>query len=325
MPIYDSKATGKKKLLRVLLVSLTALAVQSDGIAAMAEVLPQISQQQSPAIPDQILMSNNEELAADPQAPVRFDLLDPAQYALQAKDYGGHPAYGAAILARGCADYFESRSHHDQDLADAAKLEKSGDRNFEDLVAATAFKIRTMEAQCSGVTAEDIRNSGDLLREAAAAGDVNAKAIVLFEDFRAVDAARAEAKLANKAFDVDPAVYKDWLNEAVHLTEQGNLRGAQLAALLTGLSAYGQKDMTTSAMWSMVAQQSNGEAFDSGKFSFETEPYNELSGAERAAATERAKTVFGACCNQPSAQAQEKADRVIAAPEREEIGQLPAR
>ncbi len=238
---------------------------------------------------------------------------------------GGHPAYGAAILARVCADYFESRSHHDQDLADAAKLEKSGDRNFEDLVAATAFKIRTMEVQCSGVTAEDIRNSGDLMREAAAAGDVNAKGIVLFEDFRAVDAARAEAKLANKAFDVDPAVYKDWLNEAVHLTEQGNLRGAQLAALLTGLSAYGQKDMTTSAMWSMVAQQSKGEAFDSGKFSFETEPYNELSGAERAAATERAKTVFGACCNQPSAQAQEKADRVIAAPEREEIGQLPAR
>ncbi|MQU87766.1 hypothetical protein GHK70_32370, partial [Sinorhizobium meliloti] len=92
MPTYDSKSTGKKKLLRVLLVSLTALAVQSDGIAAMAEVLPQISQQQSPAIPDQILMSNNEELAADPQAPVRYDLLNPAQYALQAKDYGGHPA-----------------------------------------------------------------------------------------------------------------------------------------------------------------------------------------------------------------------------------------
>ncbi|WP_376742438.1 hypothetical protein [Ensifer canadensis] len=91
MPIYDSKATGKKKLLRVLLVSLTALAVQSDGIAAMAEVLPQISQQQSPGIPNQILISNNEELAADPQAPVRFDLLDPAQYALQAKDYGGIP------------------------------------------------------------------------------------------------------------------------------------------------------------------------------------------------------------------------------------------
>ncbi|MDX0116739.1 hypothetical protein GOC07_32060 [Sinorhizobium meliloti] len=323
MPIYDSKSTGKKKLLRVLLVSLTALAVQSDVIAAMAEVLPQISQQQSPAIPDQILISNNEELAAASQASVRYDLLNPAQYALQAKDYGGHPAYGAAILARGCANYFESKSHHDQDLADAAKLEKSGDRNFEDLVAATAFKIRTMEAQCSGVTAEDIRNSGDLLREAA--GDVNAKAIVLFEDFRAVDAARAEAKLANKAFDVDPAVYKDWLNEAVHLTEQGNLRGAQLAALLTGLSPYGQKDMTTSAMWSMVAQQSNGEAFDSGKFSFETEPYNELSGAERAAATERAKTVFDSCCNQPSAQAQEAPDRVIAAPEREEIGQLPAR
>ncbi|MDX0160177.1 hypothetical protein GOC22_32210, partial [Sinorhizobium meliloti] len=100
MPTYDSKSTGKKKLLRVLLVSLTALAVQSDGIAAMAEVLPQISQQQSPAIPDQILMSNNEELAADPQASVRYGLLDPAQYALQAKDYGGHPAYGAAILAR---------------------------------------------------------------------------------------------------------------------------------------------------------------------------------------------------------------------------------
>ncbi|WQO64505.1 hypothetical protein U8C40_15340 [Sinorhizobium medicae] len=182
-----------------------------------------------------------------------------------------------------------------------------------------------MEVQCSGVTAEDIRNSGDLLREAAAAGDVNAKGIVLFEDFRALDAARAEAKLANKAFDVDPAVYKDWLNEAVHLTEQGNLRGAQLAALLTGLSAYGQKDMTTSAMWSMVAQQSNGEAFDSGKFSFETEPYNELNSAERAAATERAKSVFDSCCNQPSAQAQEAPDRVIAAPEREEIGQLPAR
>ncbi|MBB5260917.1 hypothetical protein [Rhizobium leguminosarum] len=44
MPIYYSKSTGKKKLLRVLLVSLTALAVyciyQSDEIAPTAEVLP---------------------------------------------------------------------------------------------------------------------------------------------------------------------------------------------------------------------------------------------------------------------------------------------
>ncbi|MCQ1774776.1 hypothetical protein NOI24_26090 [Neorhizobium galegae] len=288
MPIFYSTSTGKKKLLRALVVSLTALAaygiyciLQSDEIAPTAEVLP-----------------------ANPQAPVRFDLLNPAKYALEAEDYGGHPAYGAAMLARGCANYFESRGNHDQDLADAAKLGKSGDRNFEDLVAATAFKIRTMEVQCSGVTVEDIRNSGDLLREAAAAGDVNAKGIVLLEDFRAADAARAEAKLANKPFDVDPAVYKNWLNEAVHLTEQGNLRGAQLAALLTSLSAYGQKDMTASAMWSMVAQQSKGEAFDSGKFSFETEPYNELSSAERAVATERAKNVFEACCTQPSAQDQ---------------------
>lgn len=312
MRIHYSKSSGNKKLLRVLLASLAALAVycvycifRSDEIAPAAKVLPEVSQQQSPPIPDQILISNNEEPPADPQAPVRFGLLNPAQFALHAKDFGGHPAYGAAMLARVCASYFESRSNHDQDLADAAKLEKSGDKNFEDLVAITAFKIRTMEVQCNGVTAEDIRNSGDLMREAAVAGDVNAKGIVLFEDFRAADALRTEAKLADKAFDADPAVYKDWLNEAVHLTEQGNLRGAQLAALLTGVSAYGQKDMTASAMWSMVAQQSKGVAFDSSKFSFETEPYNELSSAERAAATERAKNVFGTCCNQPSAQAQE--------------------
>ncbi|UIK14368.1 hypothetical protein LZK80_32005 (plasmid) [Rhizobium leguminosarum] len=209
------------------------------------------------------------------------------------------------MQARVCANYFESKSSQDQDLAQAAKLAKSGDRNFKELVAATAFMNRTMEVQCRGVTAEDIRNSGDLLREAAAAGDINAKAIVLFEDFRAADAARSEAKLANKAFDVDPARYKDWLDQAIHLTEQGNLRAAQLAALLTGLSAYGQKDMTASAMWAMVAQQSKGEAFDSGKFSFETEPYNELGSAERAAATERARNVFDTCCNHPSAQPQQ--------------------
>ena len=239
--------------------------------------------------------------AAD-KKPAPYALLNPAEYALTARDYGGHPAYGSAMLANVCANHFESRGNHDQDMADAARLQRSGSQEFANLVEETAFKIRTMEVQCQGVTARDIKNAGALMREAAAAGDINAKGVVLLEDFRAADSERRDAKQAGRAYETSPAVYKSWLSDATKLAEQGNQDAARLAALMTSVSSYGQQDAATSAMWTMVSQQSKGEAFDPSRFSFDTEPYNTMSNAEKTAAIQRAQVAYTACCSKPAVQ-----------------------
>lgn len=225
-------------------------------------------------------------------------LINPAEYALQAKDYGGHPAYNAAMHAKVCADYFASRSQHDQDLADANQLQRTGNKEYKNIVAETVFTIRTLEVQCRDVTDKDIKNVATLMREAAAAGDIKAQSFVLLEDFHAADAARFKAKQAGNADNTPPATYMGWLDSATKLAEQGNLEAASLAGLMTGIDRYGQKDVAASAAWLLVSLQTLGQPFNPSYFSFENEPYSTMSEAQKASAIRRAKDVYAACCSE---------------------------
>lgn len=223
--------------------------------------------------------------------------LNPADFALTPKDYGGHPAYNAAMHARVCAQYFASRSQHDQDLADAMKLERMPENKYEDLVAETVFKIRTLEVQCRDITERDIKSIPALMREAAAAGDIKARASVLFEDFQTAEKARIEAKMMGARNNTPTTAYSAWLGTAIELAERGNQEAARIAGALTAVGTYGQQDVVASAAWMLVGLQTQGESFEPAYFPFDSEPYNTMSEAQKTIAIQRARATYTACCS----------------------------
>lgn len=222
---------------------------------------------------------------------------NPADFAVKPSDFGGHPAFNQAMMARVCEDYFRSKKDQDQDMADAAQLERSGIKGMEGIVKQTQFKIQVMEVQCQNVTQSDIAKAGALLREAAAAGDRSAQSIVLQEDFRAADARRIKDKAEGRTQEDSAGQYKHYLDGATQLAKEGDAEAALLAGKLTLSSVYGQRDIGASASWMLVGLQNEGRPFDERLFPFDSEPYSDLSPSERQSAVERARAIYAECCS----------------------------
>ena len=217
---------------------------------------------------------------------------DAKQFVMSEKDYGGHPAYSKARHLQVCANLFETRKDVSKDLADSRRFDPSGES--EELIL---WKIAAREEQCKDVAINDFKKIDELMHIAAMAGDVSAQSYELRNETNAL--IQAHRNRSNQSAGQELAAGETetkLLERAVVLAEKGDKEATFLAAKLTTLDYFGQRDDVTSAAWMLLGVHEKGAQFSVSDSIFESPLYAKLTTAQREQVVQKAQAIHNRCC-----------------------------